>query len=137
MFLGNTQLKQLLTELNLSANKIEKVKSIIEDLKEKGRESKFLKCTDEDNQQLFIQLSDDIYIYSQQAFSDYDWNEDNEKDVEEYFTETYDWNKLTEEDISEGLSGFYNSLEDLKREMPESWKQIAIECVFENDSLSD
>ena len=137
MFLGNTQLKQLLTELNLSVNKIEKVKSIIEDLKEKGGESKFLKCTDEDNQQICIQLSEDVFIYSQQTLSDYDWNEDNERDVEDYFTKTYDLNKLTEEEINDGVNGFYDSLEALKKEIPDSWKQIAVECIFEDDSLSE
>lgn len=57
MFLGNTQLKELLLELNLNLHKFDNVKDIIEDLKEKGGYSKYLSMTDQDNQQICIKIN--------------------------------------------------------------------------------
>ena len=135
MFLGKTQLDELLIELNLNLHQFDNVKDIIEDLKEKGGDSKYLSGTDQDNQQICIEINEDVYIYSQQTAMFYDWNEDNENDVEDYFTETYDLSELSDEDINKGISGFYSSLEVLKKELPSDWKQIAIECIFEEQAL--
>ncbi len=82
MFLGNTQLKELLVELNFNLHKFDNVKDIIEDLKRRGPNSGYLSFTDLDNQQVCIKLSEDTFIYSQQTAFTYDWNEDNDRDVE-------------------------------------------------------
>lgn len=135
MFLGATQLDELLTELNFSLHKFNNVKNIIEDLKEKGADSKYLSYTDQDNQQICIEINEDVHIYSQQTKLFYSWDKDNERDVEDYFTDTYDFTELSDNDINEGISGFYSSLELLKKEVPDAWKQIVIECIFEENSL--
>ena len=96
MFLGKTQLDELLTELNLNLHKFDNVKDIIEDLKEKGGDSKYLSGTDPDNQQICIEINEDVYIYSQQTAMFYDYNEDNERDVEDYFTETYNLSEFSD-----------------------------------------
>lgn len=137
MFLGNTQLKELLVELNLNLHKFDNVKDIIEDLKRKGPNSGYLSFTDLDNQQVCIKLSEDTFIYSQQTAFTYDWNEDNDRDVEDYFTETYDLTELSLDEINEGISGFYSSLDVLKKEVPDNWKQIAAECIFEDEALGN
>ena len=137
MFLGKTQLEQLLNELNFNQHKFDNVKNIIEDLKEKGSASKYLSYTDKDNQQICIEINEDVYIYSQQTALAYDWNADNEKDVEDYYTETYNLSELSDEEINEGVIGFYDSLEKLKNEVPDNWKQIAIECIFEEEALGN
>lgn len=137
MFLGNTQLKELLVELNLNLHKFDNVKDIIEDLKEKGGDSKYLSSTDPDNQQICIEINEDVYIYSQQTALVYDWNEDNEKDVENYFTETYNLSELSDDEINNGVAGFYSSLDALKKDVAANWKQIAIECIFEDDAMSN
>lgn len=137
MFLGNTQLTELLTELNFNLHKFDNAKDIIEDLKEKGGDSKYLSYTDQDNQQVCIELSEDTFIYSQQTAFTYDWSEDNERDVEDYFTETYDLTELSLDEINEGISGFYSSIDALKKDVPDNWKQIAVECIFEEDAMSN
>lgn len=137
MFLGKTQLDELLIELNLNLHQFDNVKNIIEDLKEKGCDSKYLSYTDQDNQQICIEINEDVYIYSQQTAMFYDWSEDNENDVEDYFTETYNFSELSDEDINKGISGFYSSFEVLKKEVPGNWKQIAVECIFEEQALGN
>ncbi len=137
MFLGKTQLKELLVELNLNLHKFDNVKEIIEDLKVKGGDSKYLSYTDQDNQQICIEINEDVYIYSQQTAMLYDWNEDNNRDVEDYFTETYDLTELSLDEINEGISGFYTSLDALKKEVPDNWRQIAIECIFEDEAMAN
>ena len=137
MFLGKTQLDELLTELNLNLHKFDNVKDIIEDLKEKGGDSKYLSGTDPDNQQICIEINEDVYIYSQQTAMFYDYNEDNERDVEDYFTETYNLSELSDEEINEGVMGFYDSLDALKEMTPDDWKQIAAECIFEEEALGN
>lgn len=137
MFLGKTQLKELLVELNLNLHKFDNVKEIIEDLKVKGGDSKYLSYTDQDNQQICIEINEDVYIYSQQTAMLYDWKEDNNRDVEDYFTETYDLTELSLDEINEGISGFYGSLDALKKEVPDNWRQIAIECIFEDEAMAN
>ena len=137
MFLGKTQLDELLIELNLNLHQFDNVKDIIEDLKEKGGDSKYLSGTDPDNQQICIEINEDVYIYSQQTAMFYDYNEDNERDVEDYFTETYNLSELSDEEINEGVMGFYDSLDALKEMTPDDWKQIAAECIFEEEALGN
>lgn len=137
MFLGKTQLEQLLTELNLNLHKFDNVKNIIDDLNDKGAVSKYLSYTDQDNQQICIEINEDVYIYSQQTAMMYDWREDNDRDVENYYTETYNLSELSDEEINKGISGFYSSLEVLKKEVPDNWKQIIAECIFEDEALSN
>ena len=137
MFLGTTQLNQLLIDLNLNLHKFDNVKDIIEDLKEKGGDSKYLSGTVQDNQQICIEINEDVYIYSQQTAMFYDWSEDNERDVEDYFTETYDLTELSDDEIDDGVVGFYGSLDALKKEIPDNWKQIAVECIFEDEAMAN
>lgn len=137
MFLGNTQLKELLIELKLNLHKYNNVENIIEDLKRNGPNSKHLSYTDLDNQQVCIKLSEDTFIYSQQTAMFYDWSKDNDRDVEDYFTEIYDLTELSLDEINEGISGFYDSLDALKKDVPDNWKQIAAECIFEEQALGN
>jgi len=137
MFLGNTQLEQIIRELKLNSHISENINLIIKDIQKNNIDSKYLDFTDQDNQQICIQISKDVYIYSQQTYLFYDWNTHNDKDVEEYYTETYNLALLTKSDIEEGISGFYPSLDALKKDAGEDWKQIAIECIFENEALSN
>ena len=120
MFLGTTQLNQLLIDLNLNLHKFDNVKDIIQD-----------------NQQICIEINEDVYIYSQQTAMFYDWSEDNERDVEDYFTETYDLTELSDDEIDDGVVGFYGSLDALKKEIPDNWKQIAVECIFEDEAMAN
>lgn len=132
-FLGQTQLDQLFNELNLNASKFN-VKAIIDDIKEKGVKSEYLSCTDIDNQQYCIELDDNTFIYSQQTLFDYNWDRDNNRDVISYYTETYRFTDFSREDIEEAINAYYNSLDEVKKIYPDFWKQIVIECAFENEA---
>ncbi|MCT7563325.1 hypothetical protein ACOTWR_06825 [Aliarcobacter butzleri] len=132
-FLGQTQLDQLFNELNLNASKFN-VKAIIDDIKEKGVKSEYLSCTDIDNQQYCIELDDNTFIYSQQTLFDYNWDRDNNRDVISYYTETYRFTDFSREDIEEAINAYYNSLDEVKKTYPDFWKQIVIECAFENEA---
>lgn len=134
MFLGTTQLNQLLTELNLNLHKFDNIKDIIEDLKEKGGDSKYLSRTDQDNQQYCIELDDNTFIYSQQTLFNYNWERDVDRDVESYYTETYRFTDFSREDIEEAINAYYDSLDEVKKTYPDFWKQIVIECAFENEA---
>lgn len=134
MFLGKTQLDQLVIELNLNSIQFN-VKEIIEDIEKNGIKSNHLDFTDVDNQQLCIKLSDDVFIYSQQNKFFYNWATDNDIDVAEYYTETYDLSQISNEDLLDGISGFYSSIGAIKKDVSENWKQIAIECYFENEAM--
>lgn len=106
----------------------------MDDIKEKGALSEYLSFTDVDNQQVCIKLSEDVYIYSQQTYIGYSYYTDNKKDVGVYYTETYDLRNYNEEEIEDLISGYYDSLENLKEEVPDNWKQIALECIFEEEA---
>lgn len=134
VFLGETQKNELLFELNLNSCSFN-VKAIMDDIKEKGALSEYLSFTDVDNQQVCIKLSEDVYIYSQQTYIGYSYYTDNKKDVGVYYTETYDLRNYNEEEIEDLISGYYDSLENLKEEVPDNWKQIALECIFEEDAM--
>ncbi|MCT7648936.1 hypothetical protein [Aliarcobacter butzleri] len=133
-FLGETQKNELLLELNLNSSKFN-VKKIMDDVKEKGALSEYLSFTDVDNQQVCIELSENVYIYSQQTLPGYDWNTDNERDVKSYYTETYNFEDFSEKLIGPAISGFYSSLDELKQLVPNNWKQIALECIFEEEAM--
>ena len=36
-----------------------------------------------------------------------------------------------------GVMGFYDSLDALKKMTPDDWKQIAAECIFEEQALGN
>lgn len=130
MFLGNTQVEEIINELMINSKRFP-VSEIIEDVKSKGSSSQFIKFTDPDNQQICIKLSDEVYIYSQQDAEVFD-EEMKNIDVEDYFTNTIDVEELDKFQIKEGISGFYSSLDELKDIYSGDWKQILAECVFEN-----
>ena len=129
MYLGKTQTNALIIEL-----KINNREDIIKDIEKYGINSYFISCTDSDNQQFCIKLSSDVFIYSQQNKMFYSWDEDNDIDVMEYYTDTIYLND--EEDIDQQISGFYDSVEDLKSEVGDDWKQIVAECIFEYQAMA-
>ena len=45
--------------------------------------------------------------------------------------------ELSDEEINEGVMGFYDSLDALKEMTPDDWKQIAAECIFEEEALGN
>lgn len=128
MFLGTTQKDQLIAELKINLQP-----KMAKELKEKGSDASFLSWTDDSNQQICIQIDEDVYIYSEHDKFFYEWETDMERDVGEYRTDTINLKQLSEEEIEDGISGFYTSLKKLKEECGDNWKQIAAECIFENN----
>ena len=129
MYLSQTQKNELLGELQYLYID---TKEIELDIEKNGVNAECLDFTDVDNQQVCIKISDDVYIYSQQNKMFYDWYTDDKRDVGEYKTDTIILEEHTTEEIENMISGFYDSLDDLKAENGEKWKQIACECIFED-----
>lgn len=129
MYLSQTQKNELLDELRYLYIDTKEIES---DIEKNGAEAECLDFTDVDNQQVCIKISDDVYIYSQQNKMFYDWYTDDKRDVGEYKTDTIILEEHTTEEIESMISGFYDSLDDLKTENGEKWKQIVCECIFED-----
>lgn len=142
MFLGETQKQEILRELNLlslisgeypvlSNDYYPNIDSIIADIEENGVESKYILLTDVDNQQIAIKVTDDIWIYSEQDCFEYSCHKHNDIDVEEYITEKINFKDYTLEEIENAVKGYESSLEAHKKIYGDDWKQIALECIFE------
>ena len=131
MFLGITQKNEIIRELKfcLDSNLSEQ---LTKDILNNGVKAKCLDFTDVDNQQVAIKITDDTWLYSQQDKFFYNWNEDNERDVEEYKTDTICLSDYLESEVEKEVKYFYKSLQQLKEECKQNWKQIACECIFEN-----
>jgi hypothetical protein len=130
MFLGKTQKEEIVKELKLYGG--ETSIGMIEEIEKYGANAKCLSFTDVDNQQVAVKVTEDIWIYSQQEKFFYDWDKDNERDVKEYTTDTIDLADYSANEIESNVMYFYDSLEEMKKECKQNWKQIACECIFEN-----
>lgn len=86
--------------------------------------------TDPDFLQVHIDLGDDTYIFSQ---ADDGNKEGGEYDYSDFRAEVGCFSQYTEDDLEGFIGGYYDSLESLKKDCPESWKMIALECGFEQD----
>jgi hypothetical protein len=132
MFLSITQKEQLLKELKYAIvcghNHLQKVST---DITEKGSDSEYLLFTDPDSQQVAIKVNDDIWIYSEHDIAPYCWDEHNDVDVEYYRTETMNFDDYTTEELEHWVKAYQKSLESHKEVYGDDWKQIALECVFE------
>ena len=133
MFLGDTQKQQILDELKLlqTTNKYAQINDVITDIENKGVQSKYILLTDPDNQQIAVKVSDDIWIYSEQDSIDYSWEENNDIDIEDYETQILSFHNFKSEELEEAVAGYEDSLDSLKSIYGTGWKQIALECVFE------
>lgn len=97
-------------------------------------------CTDPDNFQYGRKVSDGVFQFKE-------WigggklDEAVEKTVKECFNESGSWEEDTivlanfnEQEIREHISGYYNSLEDLKKICGDDSDWIIAECIFEQQS---
>lgn len=130
MFLSNTQKQEIIFELKASSRD-----DLVEEINKNGAKSTILDFTDPDNQQICIKLSEDVYIYSQQDKFFYNWYEDNDTDVEDYHTEKIDLSILSSDEIKSGISGFYTSVDEVKKTYGEDYKMILAECIFETYAM--
>lgn len=102
------------------------------EIEKNGAKSSILNFTDVDNQQICIKLDENVYIYSQQNEFFYNCYTDNDTDIKAYYTEKIDLSILSLEGIKNEISGFYNSIEEVKKIYAKNYKQILAECIFEN-----
>ena len=108
---------------------------LVEEINKNGVKSTILDFTDPDNQQICIKLNEDTYIYSQQNKLFYDYYEDNNTDVKEYYTETINLFIFSSEEIKNGINAFYNSIDKVQEIYGEDYKRILAECIFENNAM--
>ena len=130
-YLSETQKNELLRELQLNDGGFNTT-SIAADIMEKGVDSHHLMFTDVSNQQVAIKLSDEVFIYSEQRSWPYDGVTDDEKDTGDYFAETMDFNEYRSEiEQLRAVSGYYDTIDEVKELYGDDWKQIILECDFE------
>ena len=130
MFLGKTQKEEIIFELRANLRD-----DLVEEINKNGVKSTILDFTDPDNQQICIKLNEDTYIYSQQNKLFYDYYEDNNTDVKEYYTETINLFIFSSEEIKNGINAFYNSIDKVQEIYGEDYKRILAECIFENNAM--
>lgn len=122
------EMQQEYKELNISELPKQAQKFVKEKIKNEVWE-----CTDASTGQYCLTKEDGIYIYRQ-------WDGDHvpeEKEMVEKFWDMAYWhiqeiNFSDIDDPEEEISGYYESLEEVKKLYPENWKQIVCECHFEN-----
>lgn len=86
-----------------------------------------IKFSDCDTNQLYIKLSEDIYLFSQ---ADFVCPESEKKS--EYRTEILDFNDYSREEHACAIYGYYDSLEKVHELYKKDAKMIILECSFEN-----
>ena len=91
-----------------------------------------LKFVDYDSEQVCIQFSDDVWLYSQLDYDSSIIGPD--RDESDYRTEFMDWNNFESEDLMElAIESYYESVEEVKSIYKDDWRQIIMECSFEKD----
>lgn len=130
MFLSDTQQEKIVDELQYLSVRFPIVVDIILDIKTKGADSEYLESTDASYQQICIKIDEDTFVYSEQALFGYSALQHSDKDVLLYKTETMEFSDY-EDDIESIVSGYYTNLDEVKEIYAENWKQIALECAFE------
>lgn len=122
------EMQQEYKELNISELPEQAQKFVREKIKNEVWE-----CTDASAGQYCLTKADGIYIYRQ-------WDGDyvpEEKEMVRKFWDIAYWHiqeiKFSDiDDPEKEISGYYESLEEVKKLYPENWKQIVCECHFEN-----
>lgn len=86
-----------------------------------------LKFTDLDTEQLAIKISEDIWLYSE-------YDENNILLAEPYRTEFMYFDDFSTTEFQEdAISGYYGSIDEVKEIYGNDWKQILLECAFEQE----
>gem|GEM_PF-2061003 len=128
------QLENIIEELEGLVYYNQNIQHVIEDIKNKGVQSEYINMTDPDTEQICIKITEDIWLYSQ---SD-DYIVDGKSILNgnyEYDTNLLDLSLYASEDFDKFVSGYYNDLDHLKEENGDAWKQILLECAFEQQVI--
>lgn len=104
---------------------------------------KEFECTDPDNLQFCKVQQDGAFTYREWDSSVTSFLPKLEELSEEMFNNYEYWHSvtlyyedLTETDIQEAISPYYKSLEEVKELYGDSYKQIVVECFFEQNYTS-
>lgn len=124
------QLEDILDELSMLVSYNKNIQNVIDDIVINGLKSNYVSLTDPSTEQIGIKITEDIWLYSQN--DDYIVDGHSVLDGEyEYETYLLDLSLYKKEDFDKFVSGYYKNLDQLKKENGDSWKQIALECAFE------
>ncbi len=81
--------------------------------------------SDCDCRQKFKKLDENRFLYREDRIS-------NPETKETYvYQELMDFDDYTEDDLEEGVKSYYKNLDEVKIIYVDDWKQIALECIFE------
>ena len=128
--INRKQIDEITDELNSLLTYNKNIQVIINDILKNNINSQYLSVTDPDMAQVGIKITDDIWLYSQ---SD-DYIVDGESIISEdydYDTDLMDFTQYSDEDIQNSVSGYNKDIDDVKKNYGHDWKQVALECAFE------
>ena len=128
--ISQKQIDNICDELYGLAYYNQDISATIADIKLNKINSPYINVTDIDMRQVAVKITDDIWLYSQ---SD-DYIVDGESVIDgecDYDTNLLDFKAYSENEIKSGISCFYDSIEEVKNVYKDDWKQIALECAFE------
>lgn len=85
------------------------------------------KVSDPDCRQKFKKLDENRFLYKEDRIS-------NPETKETYVYESMmDFDDYDENDLEKGVKAYYRNLDEVKRIYGDDWKQIVLECIFEQE----
>ncbi len=85
------------------------------------------KVSDPDCRQKFKKLDENRFLYKEDRIS-------NPETKETYVYESMmDFDDYDEDDLEKGVEAYYKNLDEVKRIYGDDWKQIVLECIFEQE----
>lgn len=85
------------------------------------------KVSDPSCRQKFKKLDENRYLYREDRIS-------NPETKETYVYESVmDFSDYDEDDLEKGVEAYYKNLDEVKSIYGDDWKQIVLECIFEQD----
>lgn len=100
-------------------------------------------CIDADNQQYCFIHSENVFTYKEFIKFNEDEGEFNEipetitkemwEDSNLWEVATIDYSKLSDDEITDAISGYYDTIDEVKETYGDDWKQIVVECHFERE----
>lgn len=85
--------------------------------------------SDDSCRQKFKKLDENRFLYKEDRIT-------NPETGEKYVYESLmDFEDYTEDDLEKGVEAYYKNLDEVKRIYGDDWKQIVLECIFEQESL--
>lgn len=118
-------------KIDIENSNLNEIGAAIETYEEfvKNYENVLWMCTDPDNQQYGRWIAEGHY-----KFKEKNRNTSDDEHLEEWIEEDIILDLIDDKQKEKAVSGYYDSLKDLKEQCGDSWEWILAECIFEYNS---